>query len=333
MKKNILRMIRLGRILPGLWILLVVLPSLPVPIRQASADADMTMSTASASLMSKQTAQIYTLPILYGSNSWYNPYGIESAVILEPENTITKNALDALRFTGWARLNYRISWRQLQPEDGSPIQWGLLSQFEAELRNMRTLGIKPIVIVDDYPSWATDNSVRNDGQPTSCGPLLPGRYGAFAVFLQELVKRYRVYEFNVHNWELGNEPDVDPDTVAPDSEYGCWGDSTKLYYNGDAYGEMLKVVTPAIKSVDPYAKVWIGGLLLAEPNSYHPNPEHPGRPELFLKGILEAGAAPYFDIVAFHAYSSYNGERVDQDTDGGRVWDPLGGVVIGKAKF
>ena len=53
----------------------------------------------------------------------------------------------------------------------------------------------------------------------------------------------------MHHWELGNEPDVDPDLVPPDSIFGCWGEiSDREYYGGKEYGNMLKLVYPAINS-------------------------------------------------------------------------------------
>jgi hypothetical protein len=57
-----------------------------------------------------------------------------------------------------------------------------------------------------------------------------------------------------------------------------------------------------------------------------------GRPELFLEGILRAGAANAFDILAFHAYPSYDGAMKDYDLYSG-VWTDWGGLVTGKATF
>jgi hypothetical protein len=59
-----------------------------------------------------------------------------------------------------------------------------------------------------------------------------------------------------------------------------------------------------------------------------------GHSERFFQGILLSGAAPYFDVVPYHAYSTYVNLRVDYDTDQphGR-WNQLGGVVLGKARF
>jgi hypothetical protein len=107
-------------------------------------------------------------------------------------------------------------------------------------------------------------------------------------------------------------------------------------YGGQVYGEMLKIVTPAVKTEDPLAQVWVGGLLLNSPNTTTPG--H-GRPELFLRGILEAGVGTdysYFDVVPYHTYTIYNGEPYDFDN--GQVSSPWygntwGGAIKGKAKF
>jgi hypothetical protein len=286
---------------------------------------------ASSQVSGAHSPEIYKsfLPFVGNSYPWTNLFGVESNSSFYEGNIFTNAVID-LR-SGYVRLNGRISWRQMQPEQGDPINWELLASFEAELRTLRELNITPIVVVDDYPRWATDNTVRDDGQPTSCGPLLPERYIDFAVFMQALASRYKKPEFNVHNWELGNEPDVDPNMVAPDSHYGCWGDWDEPLYNGDAYGQMLITVSQATKEVDPLASIWVGGLLLSSPQTN--DPYHVGRPELFLQGILQSGAGPYIDVVGYHAYLQWNGQRTDQDISAGTVWDAWGGVLRGKANF
>jgi len=247
------------------------------------------------------------LPYVDKDYPWANLFGVEAKSSFHPGNIYTNYAIELK--SGYARLNRRITWRLLQPSENEPINWGLLANFEDELRTLRAANIRPIVVVDDYPLWATDNTVRDDGQPTSCGPLLPQRYDDFAVFVQALVSRYMQSEFTVHIWELGNEPDVDPNLVEPNNNFGCWGDRDELFYNGDAYGHMLITVSQAIKSVDSHAQIWIGGLLLGSPSTIDPG--HIGRPEYFLNGILEAGAAPYIDVISYHAYLQWNGQQVD----------------------
>ncbi len=222
---------------------------------------------------------------------------------------------------GWVRL-HSVSWEAVEPTREGGYQWGALAAFEQELLAARELGLIPMVVVGDSPSWATIYD-------TSCGPIRADRFGDFANFMSALVKRYKQDPYQVHYWELGNEVDVDPDLVSRDSVFGCWGDIDDPYYGGEHYGDMLKVVTPAIRKADHKAKVLIGGLLLG---SYQTTDPSQGYPEKFLEGILRAGAAPHFDMVPYHGHSSYYGRYVDHSGSGGG-WTPYGGPAFGKPAF
>jgi hypothetical protein len=269
------------------------------------------------------------LPMITSWYPWESPFGVESERLLLPGSKIL-DQVSALNGQ-WVRLNDRISWRSLQPFESDAIQWGLLTDFDNELVALNTAGITPVVVVDDYPRWATDDSVRDDGQPTSCGALLSNKVPAFADFIKSVVARYKTPQYNVHNWELGNEPDVDPNLIPPDNVYGCWGDVNDPYYGGERYGEMVKAVGAAIKAEDPTAMVWIGGLLLDSPNTTNGSL---GKPELFLQGILESGAAPFFDIVPYHWYPPYLNQIIDPDNQlPGNQWNSWGGGVLGKANY
>lgn len=327
MKINCINQIRNRlKIVTGLLtalILVGILICFDIPQIESNRAAASTVATA----FSKSTTLQYNyLPVMLRSNIRSNPFGVESNSSFYPNNFITNYTTGM--HANYVRLNGRVSWYDLQPEEGNPINWDLLAGFESELRTLREADITPIIVVDDYPRWATI-------YPTSCGPLLPERYDDFAVFMQALVRRYSTPEFNVHIWEMGNEPDVDYRLLPADSFFGCWGDWDDPFYNGRAYGEMLKVVTPVIRAADPQAQVWIGGLLLANPNTVD---DHVGQPEDFLRGILEANAAPYFDVVPYHAYVHYNTERLDGDlfyTDGKgiEIWRDWGGIIRGKGRF
>jgi len=253
---------------------------------------------------------------------WQSPFGVQSTVRLTAGALLSQTVgLQA----GWVRVG-PISWRLLQPNQGDPIRWEVLSSLEQELRAVRQAGLTPEVVVMDSPSWATINTPY----PTSCGAIRADRFVAFAQFMQAVVARYKSPEFNVQNWELGNEVDVDPRLVAPNNVFGCWGDISDPYYGGRHCGVMLKLVTPAIKAATPTARVWIGGLLLASPNTTDPSS---GKPERFLAGVLEAGAAPYFDVVPYHWYPSYGQQKVDNDYGLGGAWDAYGGGTAGKARY
>lgn len=262
------------------------------------------------------------MPVANKYSPWTTPYAVETNFSVA-EGAILSQPLRELG-TSWVRMNDRISWAQLQPEENGPIQWGLLTNFENELRALHQMNAKPIVVVDSYPNWAT--MVAN-----TCSPLKPDKYDDFANFVTALVQRYRTAEFNVKNWELGNEVDIDPVLVPLNSQYGCWGNISDLqYYGGEAYGNMVTVVGNAIKQADPKARVWIGGLVLNSPNTTDPNA---GKPERFLRGVLSVGAAPYFDVVPFHAHTNYSNMLTDPESHGSGDWQAWGGSMVGKANY
>lgn len=270
------------------------------------------------------------LPVLNNDFLWNQPFGFEAGATLTNNGTLMNRAKQLS--SKWVRLGGRISWREMQPNEGDPVNPALLVDFNNELRAIRNAGMTPVVIINDHPKWAT-------GSDYTCAAVRADKFAAYADFIRQVVAYYKQPEFNVHNWELGNEPDVDPRLLEDlNSVFGCWGDIEDLaYYGGDHYGEMLKVVTPVIKAEDPTAKVWIGGLLLNSPDTTDPNL---GKPENFLRGILHVGAGAYFDILPYHAYIPYlkeiNGQVVviDHDTSyPDYPWNEYGGGVRGKAAY
>ncbi len=279
-------------------------------------------------LSSTQPVTVY-LPVVVNNYPWTSPFGVEATPLLLPGTTLYTRTVEL--GGGWVRLNgaNRISWRLLQPTQGGEILWENLADFEEELRALKAAGLHPIVVVDDYPLWATLGRLGADGQPSYCDALKDEAFDDYAQFLQALVARYKSPEFDVHDWELGNEPDVDPALVRSTSQFGCWGDAEDPYYGGERYGRMLAAVAPVIRAEDPAARIWIGGLLLDQPETNQPGR---GRPEMFLEGILRAGGAPYFDIVAYHAYLVYMNQYYDYDLNH-NPWSDRGGSVRGKAQY
>lgn len=304
-----------------LFLSMTVVASLPEPL-PAGADAPGARPGALAA-QAPEPPLLFYLPLALNNHPNWSPFGAEANAFLTSGPLLERAT--ALK-VGWVRLTDRAQWSVLQPVENGPIRWELLGSFESELRAINAAGIIPIVPVDAYPLWA----VISEPFPTMCGALRADKFDEFAQFMRALVARYKTPEFNVHDWELGNEPDVDPTLVAPDSTFGCWGDIDDPFYGGRHYGEMLKVVGPAIKAEDPSARVWFGGLLLDNPNTSEPGR---GRPELFLQGALEAGAAPYFDVLAYHAYRPYLNLRADYDNVVPGAWDAWGGYVVGKARY
>ncbi len=197
--------------------------------------------------------------------------------------------------------------RTIEPVHSNPAIYRWDQVNEAGLVNLVEHGIEPIGIVLYTPQWAQ----KYPG--VSCGPVAETSMEAFSQFLTALVSRYSQPPYNVHIWEIGNEPDIAPELVPKDAQYGCWGDSADPYYGGGYYAQMLEKAYPAIKAADPLAQVLVGGLLM-HCDPVNPPETSPGsgqfvdcKPSKFLEGILIHGGGPYFDGVSYHSYDYFLG--------------------------
>lgn len=263
---------------------------------------------------------IYFPSVMRGPASRAQFYGQEiiPGRLLNPKVVTYASQLGAK----WTRLN-AVSWRDVQPIEGGEYKWSALAKFDTQLAAAVNAGLTPIVIVEDPPAWAT-------GKTDRCGPIAEQHTAAFAEFMYALATRYKTeLPYHIDYWEISNEPDVDPNLTPIGSWGDCWGDIADPYYGGERYGDMLKVVTPAIKSANPDAKVLIGGLLLWAPLTTEPGR---GNPERFFEGILRSGAQDSFDIVSYHDYAFYSGNPLAPISPSGG-WDELGGMTIGKPTY
>ncbi len=217
-----------------------------------------------------------------------------------------------------------VIWYMVEPLEGE-YNWAALQNIDNALQKLAAQNFNVILIVRGTPGWA--QKVHG----AACGPISQEKFAAFADFMMELVRRYSVPPYNVKYWEIGNEPDIAPELVAPDSGFGCWGDSQDILYGGGHFAEMLKVVYPAIKSIDPEAQVMIGGLLMDCDPDYPPEGKD-CLPTRFFDGILAAGGADMFDIVNFHGYLPFTQKSLSLETDF-PGWNDRGGVVVGKINY
>lgn len=216
-------------------------------------------------------------------------------------NFVAKVPLAADAGAGWIRYN-SIRWDQLEPQEGK-LDWNQAAGLETRAQAVSEAGMYLIAIVNQTPAWA-------QALPGyACGAIAPEKLEAFGEFMYALVSRYSQPPYNIQYWELGNEPDIAPEDVKPNSAFGCWGDKSEPYYGGEYYAEMLKVVYPQIKAADPEAKVLVGGLLMGcdpqnPPLTQSGDPQDCS-PTRFLEGVLRVGGGAYFDGVSFHAYDYY----------------------------
>ncbi|OQY93282.1 MAG: hypothetical protein B6D39_03280 [Anaerolineae bacterium UTCFX2] len=225
----------------------------------------------------------------------------------------------------WLRYS-TISWAAIEPVRTDPPTYHWETVDEAGLEAAARAGFKTILVVKHIPDWAQKKS------GVTCGPIAQDSMDEFSQFVRALVQRYSPYPYYVRYWEFGNEPDVDPSLVPPDSVFGCWGDKKDKYYGGGYYADMLKWAYPPLKEASPDSSLIIGGLLLdCDPQDPPPGQATGCKPAKFFEGILNNQGANYFDVVAFHTYATYyQGSILDEDDP---KWDSRGGQVSGKVNF
>jgi len=168
---------------------------------------------------------------------------------------------------GWMRVF--LPWLRVETSPGE-YHW---EKYDPVFSRLGELGFDVMVVIYGAPDWAAEES---------CGPISDTL--ALESFLQVVVPRYAEV---VDAWEFTNEPDG----IAPRPEYGpavgCWG----LY--PAEYARQLGIFYAQIKSLDPDALVFFGGLAYDYWERFARD---------FFEKALQNGAGLYFDGVSLHHY-------------------------------
>ena len=252
-----------------------------------------------------------TLPIVMRNHRYplpctlESPFSIEIAAISQviPDDTLdaTERAMaeiewqervedgyptlvQALADSGacWTRIE--LKWRQIQPEPPpADYSYDDLEWFDERIQLLSDAGVQIIAIVHDAPYWAAEE------RP---GPIYPEQVPAFAQFLTDMVGRYKQPPYNIHHWQLWNEPDQTEQLPVWLGGYG---------FDGDLYADMLAHAYPAIKTVDPNATVLMGGIAYDWFEEYGYGPFY----RYFPDDVMAWGGGQYIDVTSFHYFPDF----------------------------
>lgn len=211
----------------------------------------------------------------------------------------------------WLAIN--LIWSQVERNKGT-YRW---ANYDNTFRRAAEMGYRVIVTVTGNPAWAA---------PTKCGPVTD--VPALVEFMRRAVGRYSVAPYNVIYYSMYNEPDN------ADTTYdlgGCWGHANandpRPAAEPLAYAAMLKQVYPAVKAVNPNAKIVFGGLAY----DLFISMDVDGRFDpYFFDDVIKSdrgNAGPYFDILNFHYYYAFAFRWFSDDNN------PHNDGVIGKANY
>jgi hypothetical protein len=233
--------------------------------------------------------------------------------------------LDLVKAAGIGPLRAgNLAWDKAEPQPGQ-FDEAYLATWQAALADLSARGLQSSVTLFGTPAWA--QAVPG----STCGPIKPDNYDEFAAFAARMVKRFSVAPYNIKRWEIWNEPDAP--VAVNDMPFGCWGRPGTPDYGGRAFGDMLKVVSPAIKAADPKATVIFGGLLMGCGVDGGDCQSLDQAAPKFLGGAIAAGAGGSFDVLAYHSYRTWTrepaGARHDIDLSE-PDWAASGGQLLGK---
>ncbi|MFX1757276.1 MULTISPECIES: glycosyl hydrolase [Rhodococcus] len=177
--------------------------------------------------------------------------------------------LDAIRAVGARWLRVDIDWSVIEPNRGQQ-NWSIPDRV---VDRARTRGLEVVGIIAYTPAWA-----RVAGGADTHG--YPADPAAFATFSRQVAQRYST---RVSHWEIWNEPNL-TGFFRPRADIG-------------KYVELLAAAAPAIKSVQPGARILNGGLAPAVDDGTNISPV------TYVQQLYARGAQQYFDILSIHPYS------------------------------
>ncbi len=198
--------------------------------------------------------------------------------------------LTAMKATKVHAVRYLFDWKSVQATSADSYNWGQQDKFIGRLASH---GIRAVPTIWGNPTWVSG--------PDFAPPLATAQDKlAWQNFLKAVVSHYGpggIYWNNGYRDTYGASA-----TPLPIESYQIWNEpNLKKYWipypDPKKYGELVRLSSTAIKSVDPKAQIVLGGM--------------PGYPDTgvqaweFLKLFYNKtpGAKSYFDAAALHPYS------------------------------
>jgi hypothetical protein len=237
---------------------------------------------------------------------------------VSPQNPPSGEQFQRLRAGGVDSVRIPISWAATQPFSGAEANFGAPDQLIA---GAAAAGLNVLPFVYDAPAWAVVPA-RVPGPGNAHAPkTLPVKSAAqrtaWANFLKLVVARYgpagsfwaanpALGESQIRTWQIWNEENFKYFVVRP---------------RPSDYGKLINVSYAAIKSVDPGAKLILGGMF-AQPREaqFKSKPAQAYFATDFLDGVYKTtpGVKGKFSGVSLHPYTA-NYQQLTPDIEAFRL--------------
>lgn len=184
--------------------------------------------------------------------------------------------LDQVRAAGFNWIRQRLSWARTEPTPGQ-LDW---AAWDTIVESAASRGLGIVFVLEEAPDWAKAAKDLNfPGAP-------PRDMEAFARFAEQVAARYRG---KVAAYQVWDEPNLG----------AHWGSDG---VNPAAYAALLSAAHRGIRRGDADAVVLAAGLAPTTERS----PANLNDLD-FLRGMYAAGAAPFFDALAYKPYGFWTG--------------------------
>ncbi|MEZ4770231.1 MAG: cellulase family glycosylhydrolase [Caldilineales bacterium] len=226
------------------------------------------------------------------ANAGVNPFGVNVFLEQEVEPAKREQAVRMAAEAGFHWLRQEFPWedieihgkgdfedRRHQPATSAWEKYDnivdLAEQYDMEL----------LVRLSNPPAWSR---AAGDAGGTYAPP---DNYDDFGDFVAAVVQRYKG---RVRYYQVWNEPNIYPE----------WGEAP---VSPEDYTELLKVAATRAREVDPSVVIISGALASTIDLDGVSVPGRNFNDLTYLQRMYDAGAAPYFDVLAMQGYGLWSG--------------------------
>ncbi len=232
---------------------------------------------AATAFIAIRDMQTQTRGVIFGTLS-PTTFGVNADLDQYSSDSDLRRALQLIHAGGFKWVRQHFYWKDIEPRQGE-FQW---DQWDRIVARANEQGLQIVAVLDTAPVWA-----RDPGE-ADLATTPPARAPDYAEFVRTFTERYGD---RVRYVELWDNPNVHP----------FWGRRNADPFE---YAVLLRAGALAARAANPQVKIISAGLA--------PSTElirgHPDYSDiLFLRGMYDAGAREYFDIVGAKPYGMWSG--------------------------
>ncbi len=227
-----------------------------------------------------------------GEHAGISPFGVNVFLEQEVEPVKREQAVQLAAQAGFRWLRQEFTWEDIEVHGKGDFEdrrheparsaW---DKYDHIVALAEQYDLQLIVRISNPPAWS-----RAEGNDAgSYAP--PDSYQDLADFAGAVAARYKG---RVRYYQLWNEPNIYPE----------WGNAA---IDPEAYVDLLKAGAESIRAVDADAVIIAGALAATVDMDGTAVPGRSFSDLLFLQRMYDAGAAPYFDVMATQGYGLWSG--------------------------